>query len=166
VACHQQLRYSYRELRDEADRAARALIALGVQRGDRVGIWSGNCAEWMITQYAAAKAGALLVNVNPAYRLRELEYALTHSGVSVLIAARTFRSSDYVQLLLELMPELRTGNPAGSRGQTFWITAIVSQHMSSRRAKRPCSSTIRSVFSTPRERRAPQKARRSRTTTF
>jgi fatty-acyl-CoA synthase len=108
VACHQQLRYSYRELRDEADRAARALIALGVQRGDRVGIWSGNCAEWMITQYAAAKAGALLVNVNPAYRLRELEYALTHSGVSVLIAARTFRSSDYVQLLLELMPELRT----------------------------------------------------------
>jgi len=108
VACHQQLRYSYRQLRDEADRAARALIALGVQRGDRVGIWSGNCAEWMITQYAAAKAGALLVNVNPAYRLRELEYALTHSGVSVLIAARAFRSSDYVQLLLELMPELRT----------------------------------------------------------
>ena len=108
VACHQQLRYSYRQLREEADRAARALIALGVQRGDRVGIWSGNCAEWMITQYAAAKAGALLVNVNPAYRLRELEYALTHSGVSVLIAARAFRSSDYVQLLLELMPELRT----------------------------------------------------------
>ena len=91
VACHQQLRYSYRELRDEADRAARALMALGVRRGDRVGIWSGNRAEWMITQYAAAKAGALLVNINPAYRLRELEYALTHAGVSVLIAARGFR---------------------------------------------------------------------------
>jgi fatty-acyl-CoA synthase len=108
VACHQQLRYSYRELRDEADRAARALIGLGVQRGDRVGVWSGNRAEWMITQYAAAKAGAVLVNINPAYRLRELEYALTQSGVSVLIAARGFRSTDYVEVLLELMPELAT----------------------------------------------------------
>src|SRR3954466_12330929 len=58
VACHQQLRYSYRALRDQADRAARGLMALGVQRGDRVGVWSGNRAEWMITQYAAAKAGA------------------------------------------------------------------------------------------------------------
>ena len=106
VACHQQLRYSYRELRDEADRAARALMALGVQRGDRVGIWSGNRAEWMITQYAAAKAGAILVNINPAYRLRELEYALRHSGVSVLITARGFRSADYVEMLLRLAPEL------------------------------------------------------------
>jgi fatty-acyl-CoA synthase len=106
VACHQQRRYSYRELRDEADRAARGLIALGVQRGDRVGIWSGNRAEWMITQYAAAKAGAVLVNINPAYRLRELEYALTQSDVSVLVAARRFRSTDYVELLLALMPEL------------------------------------------------------------
>ena len=118
VACHQQLRYSYRELRHEADRAARALIALGVQRGDRVGVWSGNRAEWMITQYAAAKVGAVLVNINPAYRLRELEYALTHSGVSVLITARGFRSTDYVEMLLGLMPELtatRTGpDPGGT----------------------------------------------------
>src|SRR5688572_10274295 len=106
VACRQQLRYSYRELRDEADRAARALMALGVQRGDRVGIWSGNRAEWMITQYAAAKVGAVLVNINPAYGLRELEYALTQSGVSLLIAARGFRATDYVDLLLGLMPEL------------------------------------------------------------
>jgi fatty-acyl-CoA synthase len=106
VACHQQLRYAYRELRDEADRAARALMALGVQRGDRVGIWSGSRAEWMITQYAAAKAGAILVNINPAYRLRELEYALRHSGVSVLITARGFRSTDYVDMLLRLAPAL------------------------------------------------------------
>jgi fatty-acyl-CoA synthase len=109
VACHQQRRYSYRELREEADHAARGLIALGVQRGDRIGMWSGNRAEWMITQYAAAKAGAVLVNINPAYRLRELEYALTQSGVSVLIAARGFRSTDYVELLLALMPELAAG---------------------------------------------------------
>jgi fatty-acyl-CoA synthase len=112
VACHQQLRYSYRALRNAADRAARALIALGVQRGDRVGIWSGNCAEWMITQYAAAKAGAILVNINPAYRVRELEYALRHSGVSVLITARGFRSTDYVEMLLGLVPEL-TATQAG-----------------------------------------------------
>jgi fatty-acyl-CoA synthase len=112
VACHQQVRYSYSELRREADRAACALIALGVQRGDRIGIWSGNRAEWMITQYAAAKVGAVLVNINPAYRLRELEYALIHSGVSVLITARGFRATDYVEMLLALMPELtamRTG---------------------------------------------------------
>jgi fatty-acyl-CoA synthase len=122
VACHQQLRYSYRELRDEADRAARALIALGVRRGDRVGIWSGNRAEWMITQYAAAKAGAVLVNINPAYRLRELEYALIHSGVSVLIAARGFRSTDYVEMLLALIPELtaaRTGPIQAERLPAF-----------------------------------------------
>src|SRR2546423_926676 len=106
VACDQQLRYSYRGLRDQSDRAARALMALGVQRGDRVGIWSGNRAEWMITQYAAAKAGAILVNINPAYRLREVEYALRHSGVSVLITARGFRSTDYVEMLLRLAPEL------------------------------------------------------------
>jgi fatty-acyl-CoA synthase len=106
VACHQQLRYSYRALRDQADRAACALIALGVHRGDRVGMWSGNRAEWMVTQYAAAKVGAILVNINPAYRLRELEYALAQSGVSVLIAARSFRSTDYVETLLALVPEL------------------------------------------------------------
>ncbi len=94
-----------RELRDEADRAARALIALGV---DIVvgGVYDGNRAEWMVTQYAAAKAGAVLVNIDPAYRLRELEYTLTHSGASVLIAARRFRSTDYVEMLPGLMPEL------------------------------------------------------------
>jgi fatty-acyl-CoA synthase len=114
VACHQQLRYSYAELRHEADRAARALIALGVERGDRVGIWSANRAEWLITQYAAAKTGAVLVNINPAYRLRELEYTLTQSGVSVLITARGFRSTDYVDLLVQLMPELTTARPGES----------------------------------------------------
>src|SRR5512134_2433786 len=92
VSCHQQVRYSYHELHTEVERVARGLLALGVARGDRVGIWSANRAEWVITQYAAAKAGAILVNVNPAYRLRELEYALGQSGVSVLIAAQRFRN--------------------------------------------------------------------------
>ena len=72
ISCHQNLRYSYAELLHEVNRAAKALLALGVQRGDRVGIWSPNNAEWTITQYAAAKVGAILVNINPAYRAREL----------------------------------------------------------------------------------------------
>jgi fatty-acyl-CoA synthase len=106
ISLHQNLRYSYAELLHEVNRAAKALIALGVQRGDRVGIWSPNNAEWAITQYAAAKAGAILVNVNPANRARELQYGLKQSGVSVLISARGFRSADYVQMLDELAPAL------------------------------------------------------------
>jgi fatty-acyl-CoA synthase len=107
ISCHQDLRYTYGELLDEVNRVARGLLALGVQRGDRVGIWSPNVAEWVVTQYAAAKVGAILVNVNPAYRLRELEYALNQSGISVLVAARRFRKTDYVEMLVSLMPELR-----------------------------------------------------------
>jgi fatty-acyl-CoA synthase len=106
ISCHQNLRYTYAQLLEEVSRAARGLLALGVRRGDRVGIWSGNAAEWVITQYAAAKVGAILVNVNPAYRLRELEYALNQSGVSVLVTARMFRKTDYVEMLVALAPEL------------------------------------------------------------
>jgi len=106
ISCHQNLRYTYGDLLREANRAARALMALGVERGDRVGIWSANSAEWLIVQYAAAKAGAILVNVNPSYRLRELEYALNQSGVSVLVTARRFRKTDYIEMLTALMPEL------------------------------------------------------------
>jgi fatty-acyl-CoA synthase len=112
VSCHQNIRYTYSQLQSEIERVARGLMALGIERGDRVGIWSPNCAEWLITQYAVAKAGGILVNVNPAYRLRELEYALRQSEVSVLIAARRFRSADYVSMLRELkadrLPSLRT----------------------------------------------------------
>ena len=106
VSCHQNQRFTYRQLRVEVERIARGLLAAGVERGDRIGIWSPNLAEWMITQYASAKLGAILVNVNPAYRLRELEHALRNSGVSVLITARQFRSSDYVAILTELLPEI------------------------------------------------------------
>lgn len=81
-------------------------MALGVAKGDRVGIWSGNCVEWLVVQYAAAKVGAILVNVNPAYRRHELHYALGKSGVSVLVAARAFRQTDYLELLRSVVPEL------------------------------------------------------------
>lgn len=119
ISCHQNLRYTYAQLLDEVNRAARGLLALGVKRGDRVGIWSANMAEWVITQYAAAKAGAILVNINPAYRSRELEYALNHSGVSVLVMARSFRKTDYVEMLLALAPELADADSTSLRLETL-----------------------------------------------
>jgi fatty-acyl-CoA synthase len=111
ISLHQNQRFTYGELQQAADRAARGLLACGIAPGDRVALWSANCAEWLITQYAAAKAGAILVNINPAYRLRELEYALRQSGASLLIAARAFRATNYVAMLSELAPELRTAAP-------------------------------------------------------
>jgi fatty-acyl-CoA synthase len=121
VSCRQGLRFTYGQLRTEVDRAARGLLSLGVEAGGRVGIFSPNCAEWAITQYAAAKAGAILVNINPAYRLRELAYALEQSGVSVLVAARGFRSADYAAMLRELrpqLPELKDVVYLGAGGET------------------------------------------------
>ena len=109
ISVHQGIRLSYSGLRQAVDRAARGLLRLGIERGDRVGIWSPNRAEWVITQFAAAKVGAILVNINPAYRRRELEFALNQAGVMALIAARAFRKTDYVEMLTELMPELASG---------------------------------------------------------
>jgi fatty-acyl-CoA synthase len=106
VSIQQRLRFTYAELRDGADRVARSLIALGVRAGDRVGIWSPNRAEWVLTQYGTAKAGAILVNVNPAYKTQELSFILDRSGVSVLIVARGFRATDYVAMLEEVRPAL------------------------------------------------------------
>ncbi|WP_108446567.1 AMP-binding protein [Halomonas denitrificans] len=106
ISRHQGLRYSWRELQQAVDRAARALLALGVKKGERVGIWSPNCAEWTITQFATAKIGAILVNINPSYRTHELEYALKQSGAATLILQGAFKSSDYVATLAELVPEL------------------------------------------------------------
>src|SRR5262249_26220313 len=83
-------------------------MAMGVERGDRVGVWSPNCSEWFIAQYALAKVGAIMVNINPAYRLRELEYALSQSGVCVIVAARRFRNSDYAGMLDDLVPKLKS----------------------------------------------------------
>ncbi|WNZ80909.1 AMP-binding protein [Pseudomonas sp. P105] len=112
VVRHQNLRYSWAQLGEQVDRCARGLLALGVQPGDRVGIWAPNCAEWCITQFASAKVGAILVNINPAYRLSELEYSLRQSGCSWLICAGAFKSSDYHAMLMELLPELATTTPS------------------------------------------------------
>jgi fatty-acyl-CoA synthase len=106
ISCHQRIRFTYGELHREVERVACGLLSLGVERGDRVGVWSPNCAEWLIAQYALAKVGAIMVNINPAYRLRELEHALSQSGVSVLIAAQAFRGANYVEMLEQVAPKL------------------------------------------------------------
>jgi fatty-acyl-CoA synthase len=104
VSRRQEIRWSYAELLARVDRLARALVAAGLRRGDRVGIWSPNCAEWVLVQYATAKAGVVLVNVNPAYRTTELEYALKQSGCRWLFAARSFKSADYAAMAREVAP--------------------------------------------------------------
>jgi fatty-acyl-CoA synthase len=111
VSRHQGIRWTYGELHARVDELARALIALGIHKGDRVGIWSPNHAEWVVTQFATAKVGAILVNVNPAYRVHELEYALKQSGCSTLIIAPPFKTSNYAALLGELCPELERSRP-------------------------------------------------------
>ena len=98
-------RWTWRELEDDVDRVAKGLMAAGVEKGDRVGIWAPNCAEWTLVQYAAARAGAVLVNVNPAYRTHELSYAINQSGLALMVAATSFKSSDYTAMLREVAPQ-------------------------------------------------------------
>ncbi|MFV0300771.1 MAG: AMP-binding protein [Paracoccus sp. (in: a-proteobacteria)] len=105
------LRLSYAEFGATVDRLATGLLNLGIARGDRVGIWSPNRPEWVLTQFATARIGAILVNVNPAYRLGELDYALRHVGVRALILADRFKSSDYLGMIGQLAPELQTAQP-------------------------------------------------------
>ncbi|PRC45975.1 AMP-binding protein, partial [Mycobacterium sp. ITM-2017-0098] len=99
-------RWTYAELDDDIDTVARGLMSLGVERGDRVGVWAPNCPEWTIVQYATAKIGAILVNINPAYRTHELRYVLDQAGVGTLISATQFRSSDYVAMVDEVRSEV------------------------------------------------------------
>src|SRR3546814_9250800 len=91
----QNLRWSYRELARQVDALAAGLLALGLKRGDRIGIWSPNSSEWVLTQLATAKAGLILVNINPAYRLAELDYALNKVACKALIAHPAFKTSAY-----------------------------------------------------------------------
>jgi fatty-acyl-CoA synthase len=106
VSCHQGLRYSYAEFDTEVDRVALALIAAGLRKGDRLGIWSPNRVEWALIQYATAKIGVILVNINPAYRTHELRYALEQSQCRMLVAAPAFKTSDYVAIVDEVRPSL------------------------------------------------------------
>ncbi|MEC5182104.1 AMP-binding protein [Arthrobacter sp. CG_A4] len=98
-------RWSYTKLNDDVDRVARALLALGVAAGERIGIWSPNCAEWTILQYATAKVGAILVNVNPAYRSHELEFVVKQNGMRMLVAAPSDKNSDYTGMARQALVE-------------------------------------------------------------
>jgi fatty-acyl-CoA synthase len=122
VVRHQHYRATYRELWEQVDLAARALIARGVKTGDRVGVWAPNRFEWVVLQFATARVGAILVNINPAYRAVELEYALTQSGVRFLCLAERFRQADYRAILAEVRgrcPDLRDTLFIGSEWDAF-----------------------------------------------
>ncbi|OJJ19517.1 AMP-binding protein [marine bacterium AO1-C] len=112
IVYHQNIRWTYQQLQQEVDQCARAFMTIGLQKGDRIGIWAPNRYEWLVTQIATAKIGAILVNINPSYRVHELKYALNQSGCKMLITADQFKQSNYTQMLYELAPELNTC-PAG-----------------------------------------------------
>lgn len=111
----QGIRWTWRQFSEQVDRLATGLRARGIARGDRVGIWSPNRQEWLVTQFATARIGAILVNINPAYRLAELEYALNKAGVRMLITAARFKSSNYIEMLQKLAPELADSQPGALR---------------------------------------------------
>jgi len=111
IVRHQGIRWTYREYQQQVDRLACGLLALGIEPGDRVGIWAPNCYEWCLTQFATAKIGAIMVCINPAYRLYELEYALNKVQCKAIIAAERFKTSDYLGMLQELAPELANAEP-------------------------------------------------------
>ena len=111
VVRHQHIRWTYRQLHERTEQVAASLLRLGLHPGDRIGIWSPNNAEWVLMQFATAKAGLILVNINPAYRLVELEYALTKAGCRALVLAPGFKTSNYLDILTTLAPEILTTEP-------------------------------------------------------
>ncbi|MDB5583811.1 MAG: acyl-CoA ligase [Bradyrhizobium sp.] len=115
VSCHENARFTYRELKAESDRLASGLLKLGIAPGDRVGIWSHNNMAWLLLQLATAKAGMILVNLNPAYRTAEVEYALNKAGCKALVTMTEYKTSNYLGMLRELIPELDTAMPGELR---------------------------------------------------
>jgi fatty-acyl-CoA synthase len=111
VSVHQGARVSYKELNERAEAIGAGLLSLGLEPGDRVGIWAPNCIEWTLTQFATAKAGLVLVNINPAYRLYELAYALNKVECRALVLAESFKSSKYFEMIQALAPELESSEP-------------------------------------------------------
>jgi fatty-acyl-CoA synthase len=116
VARHQGIRWTYAEFAERVERLARGLLAVGLETGDRAGLWSPNYAEWTLLQYATAEIGVVLVNINPAYRLHELAFVLEQSGCRMLFAAPSFKSSDYVDMVEQVAPDC----PALERTFFFW----------------------------------------------
>ena len=111
ISRHQKIRWTYAELKERVDALAAGLLALGLEPGDRIGVWAPNCAEWALTQFATAKAGLILVTINPAYRLSEAEYALNKVGCKALVTAVAHKTSEYLAMLRDLAPELSDARP-------------------------------------------------------
>lgn len=129
VCLHQDIRWTYREFVDKVNEAARAFMAIGVKRGDRVGIWSPNRYEWTVTQFATAKVGAILVNINPAYGVHELNYAMNLAGISVLVTADSFKTSNYRQMVYDLAPELKRSAPGKLKADNVpELRAVINVH--------------------------------------
>jgi fatty-acyl-CoA synthase len=131
VVAHQKIRWTYAELKSRSDAFASGLLAIGLEPGDRVGIWSPNCAEWTVAQFATAKAGLILVNINPSYRSSELEHVLRAVGCRALITAAHFKTSNYIAMIRELVPELGNGGGElhGSRlPELRHVISIVGKH--------------------------------------
>jgi len=126
VVRHQDIRWTYREFGKQVDRLAAGLIALGIEPGDRVGIWGPNSYEWVLTQFATAKIGAIMVCVNPAYRLYELEFVLNKVECKAIIAAEKFKSSEYLNMLNTLAPEIASCEPGYLRAEKLpFLTTVI-----------------------------------------
>ncbi len=128
VVPHQDVRWDYQTLKRQADEVAAGLLGLGLDPGDRIGMWAPNLAEWVVLQFATAKAGLILVNINPAYRLSELEFALKQVGIKALVTVPSFKTSDYLAMLTELMPEMPETEPgalkSGCVPSLRWIITL------------------------------------------
>ncbi|MFA4824659.1 MAG: AMP-binding protein [Methanoregula sp.] len=119
VSVHQDIRWTYREFIEQVNQIARSLMGLGVEKGDRVGIWAMNYAEWVVVQFATAKIGAIMVNINPAYRTYELEYVLKQAEIQTLIIQGRFKTSDYVGMFYEACPEAFESKPGKISSEKF-----------------------------------------------
>jgi len=117
VVPFQSIRFTFADFDREVERVARGMLACGLEPGERIGIWAPNCAEWILTMFGAARAGLILVNINPAYRSSELEFALRLVGCRALVFAPRFKSSDYTAMLQSLIPDLPAPRPAGWRAR-------------------------------------------------
>ena len=151
VSCHQSKRYTWRQLRDAAHALARGLASLGIGPGDRVGLWSTNCVEWVLVHLACARAGAVLVNVNPAYRTHELAFTLYKSRMKVLFLWERDGRAEYAQIL----DEARSGKQLSLEHAIFfdtdcWNELLTMRARSAQLRSRPMSPT----FSTPQGPRA------------
>jgi fatty-acyl-CoA synthase len=131
VSLHQGQRLSYSELGAAVATLAKALLAIGISKGERIGIWAPNNVEWLVTQYATAKIGAILVTINPAYRVHELDYVLQQSGCRALVLQNQFKTSDYEAMMLSLCPELATCEPGQLASAAFpELTSVISMSAS------------------------------------